>query len=136
MTWIDVKYSGQEYLANYTGTNEKTLVGLGFHGYATEAQAKANPNSANAAQMLIASPILAGNVPVGVTNIPNPTTTIQGGVAAADALGGFNIGSWFIRIGEILLGLVLIGVGVARITGAENAISKVVKSGKIMPIPV
>lgn len=78
---------------------------------------------------------IAGVV-AGAGNEPNPATAVGVGNAAADALGGFNIGSWFIRIGEILLGLVLIGVGVARITGAENAISKVVKSGKIMPIPV
>jgi hypothetical protein len=45
-----------------------------------------------------------------------------------DILGGFNLGSWFMRIGEILLGLVLIGVGVARITGAQNIISKAVKT--------
>lgn len=44
-----------------------------------------------------------------------------------DIIGRFNIGSWFLRIGEILLGLVLIGVGVARITGAQNVISKLAK---------
>jgi hypothetical protein len=48
--------------------------------------------------------------------------------AAQDVLGGFDIGAWFLRVGEILLGLVLIGVGVARITGAQNAISKIVKT--------
>jgi hypothetical protein len=69
----------------------------------------------------------------GAGNVPNPATSVGTGFAAADALGGFNIGNWFLRIGEILLGLVLIGVGVARITGAENAISSIVKK---VPIPV
>jgi hypothetical protein len=62
-----------------------------------------------------------------------------GGIAAgigavADTLGGFNLGSWFLRIGEILLGLVLVGVGVARITGVQNAVASVVKTK--LPIPV
>lgn len=48
--------------------------------------------------------------------------------AANDLLGGFNIGNWFLRIGEILLGLVLVGVGLARITGAQNFISQAVKA--------
>lgn len=48
--------------------------------------------------------------------------------AYKDLLGGFNIGNWFLRIGEILLGLVLVGVGIARITGAQNFISQAVKT--------
>ena len=47
---------------------------------------------------------------------------------AENAFHGLDLGSWFIRIGEILLGIVLVGVGVARITGAQNAISKIVKT--------
>lgn len=48
--------------------------------------------------------------------------------AYKDILGGFNLGNWFLRIGEILLGLVLVGVGLARITGAQNFISQAVKA--------
>lgn len=36
-------------------------------------------------------------------------------------------GAWFLRIGEVLLGLVLIGVGLAKLTGIENVVSKVAK---------
>lgn len=39
-----------------------------------------------------------------------------------------NIRSWFIRIGEVLLGIVLIGVGIAKLTGTTNAIANVVKA--------
>ena len=62
------------------------------------------------------------------------TGTILGQVPGAAAKGaenafhGLNLGSWFLRIGEILLGIVLVGVGVARITGAQNAVSKIVKT--------
>lgn len=57
-----------------------------------------------------------------------PGAAAKGAENAVQSLGGFNLGSWFLRIGEILLGLVLVGVGIARITGAQNAISKVVKT--------
>ena len=46
-------------------------------------------------------------------------------------LGAFtneNITSWFIRIGEVLLGIVLLGVGVAKLTGTTNAVAKFVKA--------
>lgn len=71
------------------------------------------------------------------TGIGGTAATLGGipGAAAAgansayqDLLGGFNIGNWFLRIGEILLGLVLVGVGLARITGVQNFISSAVKS--------
>jgi hypothetical protein len=58
-------------------------------------------------------------------------STESGASAGADVL-GFGGGSidaqnWFIRIGEILLGIVLIGVGVAKLTGTTNLISKALK---------
>jgi hypothetical protein len=102
-------------------------------------------NSEAAAKSAFPGPLTIGDwVAAGVAgamagagNEPNPATSVGAGAAvgtAADALGSFNIGSWFMRIGEILLGLVLVGVGVARITGAQNFISNIVKTK--MPIPV
>lgn len=76
----------------------------------------------------------------GIGNVISETTQLLAQVpiaaakGAADALGGFNLGGWFIRIGEILLGIVLIGVGIARITGAQNVISNIAKTK--MPIPI
>lgn len=73
---------------------------------------------------------LANNLGTGtaaLANIPNAAAT-GANTAYKDILGGFNLGSWFIRIGEILLGLVLVGVGVAKITGAQNMISSAVKA--------
>lgn len=66
-------------------------------------------------------------------NIENAITggadIVTGGAASAitDPLGKLNLGAWFIRIGEILLGIVLIGVGIARLTGIQNVVSKVAK---------
>lgn len=47
--------------------------------------------------------------------------------AVTDPLGKFNLGGWFLRVGEILIGLVLIGVGVAKLTGTANIVSQVAR---------
>lgn len=43
------------------------------------------------------------------------------------SLSDADIRSWLIRIGEILLGVVLVGVGVAKLTGSSNPVAKLVK---------
>lgn len=68
-----------------------------------------------------------------------PTESVGAGVAnlgntAANAtlgklgLSDQDIQSWLVRVGEILLGIVLIGVGIAKLTGTTNAVAKVVKA--------
>lgn len=65
----------------------------------------------------------------GAATNQTATGTVNGlNQFSKDVLGGFNLGGWFMRIGEILLGLVLIGVGVARITGVQNIVSAAVKT--------
>ena len=52
---------------------------------------------------------------------------IEGKVAStavSDIFHGINFGNWALRLGEIILGVVLIGVGVAKLTGADNVIMK------------
>ena len=46
------------------------------------------------------------------------------GIAAGDLFHGLNVGGLVLRIGEIILGVVLIGVGVAKLTGTDNFIMK------------
>jgi hypothetical protein len=69
--------------------------------------------------------------PTGVLgNIGNAAVAggdIVTGGAVTDQLGKLNLGGWFVRISEILLGMVLIGVGIARLTGVQNVVSKVAK---------
>jgi hypothetical protein len=97
--------------------------GLGWHGpFSSEQAAKsyyaehaaANPGWKAPTNWQGAVGNLAGDVQSGVKNITDPFKNL-------------NLGAWFIRIGEIALGIVLIGVGVAKLTGASNAISKVAK---------
>jgi hypothetical protein len=60
----------------------------------------------------------------GVNNLGETAVQTVGLGALTDA----NIQSWLIRIGEILLGIVLLGVGVAKLTGTTNAIAKIAKA--------
>jgi hypothetical protein len=53
-----------------------------------------------------------------------PFTPNAAKVPGADWLHGINLGGWLLRVGEILLGVVLIGVGVAKLTGTDNFIMK------------
>jgi len=50
------------------------------------------------------------------------------GAAANDLLGGINVGSWLLRIGEVLLGLVLLAIGVARVTRAVPVATRIAKT--------
>lgn len=52
---------------------------------------------------------------------------VKGKVTDGLGLSNIDIQSWLIRIGEILLGIVLLGVGVAKLTNSPNVISKAVK---------
>jgi hypothetical protein len=69
----------------------------------------------------------------------NALNAATGAVQCAGGIvvGKFNVcvdlEHWFIRIGEILLGLVLVGVGIARITGVQNVVSNIAKT-KLLPI--
>lgn len=47
---------------------------------------------------------------------------------ALDPLAKYDLNSWLLRIGEILLGLVLLGVGIAKLTGTTNMVAKAVKA--------
>jgi MFS superfamily sulfate permease-like transporter len=57
------------------------------------------------------------------------TVQAKAGSVAKDVVGGVDVGALALRIAEILLGIVLIGVGLAKLTGAENVISKAAVSG-------
>lgn len=65
------------------------------------------------------------NIGTALGNAPSAINDqIQGGLGLSDE----NIRTWMIRIGEILLGIVLVGVGVAKLTGTTNVIAKAVKA--------
>jgi hypothetical protein len=47
---------------------------------------------------------------------------------AADLYHGLNLPNLLLRVGEVVLGVILIGVGIAKITGADNVISAAAKT--------
>jgi hypothetical protein len=53
-----------------------------------------------------------------ITDINNKLDTLTNGI---------NINNWLIRISEIVLGVVLIAVGIAKLTGNENVVYRAVK---------
>jgi hypothetical protein len=70
--------------------------------------------------------------PNPVTGMPTgPGITANPVQAAQEAKGlfhGLSLPNLFLRIGEVVLGVVLVGVGVAKLTGATNLISSAVKA--------
>jgi hypothetical protein len=63
-----------------------------------------------------------GNVPGAAVD------TVGSAIVDKAGFSSENINAWLIRIGEILLGIVLIGVGIAKLTGNSNTVSKLVKA--------
>lgn len=45
--------------------------------------------------------------------------------AITDSFKGLNLPVWFLRIGEIILGIVLVGIGVAKLTGLQSTLGKI-----------
>jgi hypothetical protein len=148
VTWFAFQNDSSVYELN--GLAEKQLVATLAHGYATETLALAHRNKpASPDQAILLAGFkatksanqggLAGVIAIDIVNSKgqntgsinvgnNPVTNV-----GADIFKGLNLGSWFLRVGEILLGLVLIGVGIARITGVQNAVSAAVKT-KLLPV--
>jgi hypothetical protein len=105
--------------------------GLGWHGPFDSKQEAINYYNANKDKNK------GWAAPVGLTDIggqlDNAGKSAANDIAKA-TLGGVNIGVWFLRIGEILVGIVLLGVGVAKLTGTTNAIAKLAKMPPIIPV--
>lgn len=90
--------------------------GTAAHGpYATKAAAEA------------AAHTTSGGFP-GPSIPGNPGSAIGQAVSSLDPFKGLNLGNWVLRIGEILLGVVLVGVGIAKLTGTTNFVASAVKA--------
>lgn len=93
-------------------------MGLGWHGpFPTKQAAIDYYNRGKAANPGWKAPTgLAGNL-----------ANSLGAPQLDEVIGKFNVSGWLLRIGEIILGVVLVGVGVAKLTGTTNAVAKAVK---------
>lgn len=132
MTWFAFKGYNDGKAIDIAGVQEKEAVSLGFHGYATEPQAEANPNSVSFLVSWFVNGIIADyhtavaqqSQPGGKNaDIYNPVTALSAAAeqAKSSLLGLFFGGSpsnWLLRAAEAVLGLILIAVGTARLTSA------------------
>lgn len=116
----------QQTIPDWAGGSLEAHLGLGWHGpFKTKQLAidyynnnkKNNPGwkppTDNIAQQFV-------NVAPGGTDIQH---AVSGGLGWLQG----NIETIFIRVGEVLIGLVLLGIGVAMLTGTGNVISKTAK---------
>lgn len=100
---------------------------LRIPNWPTQAAAQAHPYHLNSLQVAgIGGLVGTESQPAG-----------QAAVGAVDAatgnlFHGLNLSAWFIRIAEILLGIALVGVGVAHLTESSNTVSKAIGiAGKV-----
>ena len=131
-TWF--AFQGGYGTIELAGAQEKQAVILGFHGYATKAEAEAKRNSVNIVQagplnLLEAdykSALSTDSQPGGKnSNLADPQSVWN--IATANSPFNINVTQWFVRIGEVALGIVLIAVGLAKLTGVQNSIATAVK---------
>jgi hypothetical protein len=139
VTWFAFKGYPTISLA---GIQEKQAVSLGFHGYATMAQAVQHPNSVNVLQKVTLNILEAdykqalkgGQQPGGPdSNLANPANDIG---AAANLAGVGAIGDFFnritepntwLRVGEVVVGLLILYIGL-KATTAQTPVGNAVKS--------
>lgn len=107
-------------------------LGIGYHGPFPTKQAALDYYNANkAANPGWRAPTgLGGNIvnALGASGALGVGGAIATNPVVGDKLGTANLAAWFLRIGEILLGLILVGVGVAKLTGTSNVVSSLVKA--------
>jgi hypothetical protein len=95
VTWFAFKGSPT---INLAGAQEKLAVSLGFHGYSTQAEAAAHPNSVNVLQQTYVNileldyrqAVSAGQQPGGPNaNLANPASDLSAGLTGVNAVGSF-----------------------------------------------
>jgi hypothetical protein len=101
--------------------------GLGWHGpFDTKEDITKYYNDNKAKNPGWKSP--SSSISKAVNNIPSAIGDQTNAATTGLGLSDKNIQSWLIRIGEIVLGIVLVGVGLAKLTGTSNVVSSIVKA--------
>ena len=109
-------------------------LGVGWHGpFNTEQDAINYYNAGKAQNPGWQAPTESTSTAAGqaTSNAASSAAGAVGGAISKSLFGGLDnkaITTWLIRIGEILLGVVLVGVGVAKLTGTSNVIASAVKA--------
>lgn len=105
--------------SNYTLALTMVSTGLAWGPYTTQSAARAELTA-----------LRNGTAPnprgLGTATPGTPTESALDKIG--DFVGRLSEASTWLRVGEVLLGIVLLAIGVARITGASNAVSSIVKA--------
>jgi hypothetical protein len=127
-TWYAFRGYNNGQAISASAFDSAELNALGFHGYPTQASAAAKPNSvnllqapivnaaiddANNARDVASSPGNAGKAAAAAAGVP-----LTGLAAVGDFFQRLTQGSTWLRIAEGLLGIILLAVGIARMTHA------------------
>jgi hypothetical protein len=117
---LPANYTLQQYAANFDAKFPGKGAGAAFLGYAQAHPSLTARQAAEAFALEIALLGVDKAVAESVAAVGQFTGATPGAVAAgADVLGRFNLSGWFLRIGEILVGLVLIGIGLNSMLGGR-----------------
>lgn len=136
MYWVAWKgYNGGKALS--LGTLEQYEAdALGFHGYPTEAQAEANPNSVNnPAQQAQVNAWVFNTQSLTQHTVNEANRVVPGAKAVTGAVtdvGNFlsrltSINTW-IRVGEFILGAMLILAGALKLSGQDASLKTIAKT--------
>lgn len=90
--------------------------------FATKADAERYKNAIGTGSIIPppGTPIIGGGV-----HLPNPLSGVN---AIGDFFNKLGQANTWIRVAEVVLGIALIGIGIAHATGTDNAISRAVKT--------
>jgi hypothetical protein len=152
MTWFAFQGLNGGKAIDIAGVQEKDAVAWGFHGYATEAQAEAKPNSVNiatriAADLLIADyhtavsqgaqpggPNASNPIAAGATGIVNSTGITKQISSVTDAIASIwdklKDGKMWRSLGWLLMGVLLIIFGLVLWVGPTAF--KFTPAGKVL----
>jgi hypothetical protein len=141
MTWF--AFTGGYGTMDLAGIQEKTAIGFGFHGYATQAEAEAKPNTVPGWNLPVKAGLnlleseykVSGGAggPFGANSpIPSPGTVTSDAESVSNFLASLKNGQTWQRIGEGILGGLLIVVGVAYFAKNTETGQLATKAAKVV----
>lgn len=131
--WYAFKGYNNNKAVNVSAFDGAELNALGMHGYPTQADAEAKPNSVNIFQAtFVNAAINDANNARDVASAPKNAAKaaakavpkIPGISNVTDFLGGLTSANLWIRVAKGIIGGALILLGAAKLTGIDNKIAK------------
>lgn len=133
MFWVAFKGYNNGKAISLGTVEQAEAEAYGFHGYPTAAQAQAKPNSVNAIEKTqVNAWVVATNDITG-----NPAADAEhAAAAAANAATGGNLATLesaltskntYIRAAKVITGIVMIIVGLVKLTGTDRAVTTAAK---------